>query len=137
MNNEYLEALERLKENSYYINDKNLQEDYITIKQALQRLEAIDNAEPSEALEDFKIIKFKTINAGYNYGYKVWDKIEQALLKAQEQEKILSIFKEKADVSSLEMANNVNEFNEMTLHNKPYTQEEFELLKRWLDEYNN
>lgn len=47
-----------------------------------------------EALEDFKMIKFKTINAGYNYGYKVWDKIEQALLKAQEQEKENELLKE-------------------------------------------
>lgn len=61
--------------------------DYITVEKELERLEAIDNANPSEALEDFKLIKFKTINAGYNYGYKVWDKIEQVLLKAQEQEK--------------------------------------------------
>ena len=51
-----------------------------TIEQGLTRLEQIDNANPSEALEDFKIIKFKTINAGYDYGYEVWDKIEQALI---------------------------------------------------------
>lgn len=47
-----------------------------------------------EALEDFKMIKFKTINAGYDYGYKVWDKIEQVLLKAQEQEKENQVLKE-------------------------------------------
>ena len=35
-------------------------------------------------LEDFKIIKMKTINAGYNYGFKVWDEIEQALLELKQ-----------------------------------------------------
>ena len=35
-------------------------------------------------LEDFKVIKFKTINAGYDYGFKVWDDIEQALLELKQ-----------------------------------------------------
>jgi len=38
----------------------------------------------SKVLEDFKIVKFKTINAGYDYGYKVWDEIEQELIKVEE-----------------------------------------------------
>ena len=39
--------------------------------------------------------------------------------------------KKKSDLSPLEMANDVNEFNDMTLNNKPYTEEEFNLLKEY------
>lgn len=151
MSKEYLEALERLYcsgnlQLNYVLSDKHKQ-DYETVEQALQRLESIDNAKPSEALEDFKIIKFKTINAGYNYGYEVWDKIERALIKAQEQEKenaelkkILSIIKEKRiDIESFYITFIEDEFD-YNHYEKYYgtygleclTQEEFELLKRWL-----
>ena len=63
-------------------------------KQALQRLEAIDNANPSEALEEL----FKTTYFGSAEEYKKIDNcyntIKQALIKAQEQEKENKVLKE-------------------------------------------
>ena len=53
-------------------------------KQALQRLESIDNANPSEALECLMYLKAEFRN--YPSAYEA---IKQALLKAQEQEKKL------------------------------------------------
>lgn len=38
----------------------------------------------SKALEEFKMIKFKTINAGYNYGYECWNIVEKALERLEE-----------------------------------------------------
>ena len=75
----------------------------LEIKQALQRLEAIDNANPSEALkcleeidDMFYLNKYRTTENGnheeyefYPHNTKEYDIIEQALLKAQEQEKKL------------------------------------------------
>ena len=76
---------------------------YELIKQALQRLEAIDNANPSEALEYLKknselfdeialenptTYKDGTVIEAYVYHCNSIG-IEQALLKAQEQEKVL------------------------------------------------
>lgn len=70
---------------------------YKVVKQALQRLESIDNAKPSEALELLKETKRRYFN--FEYGHtqqyidhwknliKTLDIIEQALLKSQEQEK--------------------------------------------------
>ena len=121
--------------------------------------EAIDNAKPSEALEcvddiyrNAVFVKKEVELKSFTTHHKLFGEspetsktiseqcttIKQALLKAQEQEKenaelkrVLSVIKEKSDLSALEMANDVNEFNEMTFHKKPYTQEEFELLKRY------
>ena len=58
MSKEYLEALEEIRDFRYG-KDKLLvcqTEMYKTIKQALQRLEAIENAKPSEALEELDYI---------------------------------------------------------------------------------
>ena len=70
------------------------------VKQALQRLESIDNAEPSEALKCLEHIKKDDFNMiittypplpAYNGVTKdeMFDKIEQALLKAEKDEKII------------------------------------------------
>ena len=70
------------------------------VKQALQRLEFIDNAEPSEALKCLEHIKKDDFNMiittypplpAYNGVTKdeMFDKIEQALLKAEKDEKII------------------------------------------------
>lgn len=90
-----LEALDR---NMVVIREK----DYAIIEKALQRLEAIDNSNPSEALECLEeIYNWIYCNCGgttYEDDVKL-DKIrkivEQALIKAQEQEKALEILKEK------------------------------------------
>jgi len=104
------------------------------IRNALQRLESIDNANPSEALkwlEKYKLtILFNTTI------------VENALLKAQEQEKILSIIKEKnVDVLAIKESKTLEEYNRNAWEVEHYgkyrgyklqlTQEEFDLLKKW------
>ena len=178
MSKEYLEALERLYKCN--VDDYTLgyqRRDYKLLQETLQRLEAIDNANPSEALECLKEIHSFIVSSRIN-GEKFEQKLQelatinQALLKAQEQDfnynkivipffdelakllgindtdemldkikeqekenaelkRVLSVIKEKSDLSALEMADDVNEFNEMTFHKKPYTQEEFDLVKRY------
>ena len=214
MSKEYLEALER----GIIEFEKNLEDDpnnewlkrtIAGMKKCYQRLEAIDNANPSEALiylDQFMNEMTRCLENpkqyAKNYNKEIFWKykntfettIKQALLKAQEQEKViielceycgmdnlypydnleeikitfkdtfdnyqlqritslgrlnkldklenenaelkrvLEIIKEKSDLSALEMANDVNEFNEMTFNKEPYTQEEFDLLKRWLED---
>lgn len=70
---------------------------------------------------------------------KCFDTIEKALIKAQEQEKALSIIKEKeVDVKLLKLSTNWLDYYTRVKHktgkNTELTQEEFELLKRWLNE---
>ena len=60
--------------------------------------------------------------------------IKQALLKAQEMEKILKIIKEKkVNILLLELTENVEEYNERIVPNGKLTEEEFDLLKRWVE----
>lgn len=108
------EALDRL----YECNDDDYtlgyqQHDYKLLQEALQRLEAIDNAKPSEALvyvEDLRIENDALIDLKDTTGYdadtqriyvgRLKDKekeintIKQALLKSQEQEKENELLKE-------------------------------------------
>lgn len=116
----------------------------------LSRLYEIDNAKPSEALECLEHIKKDDFNMiittypplpAYNGVTKdeMFNKIQQALLKAQEQEKILSIIKEKdVDVKLLKLSTNWLDYYTRVKHktgkNTELTEEEFELLKRWLNE---
>ncbi|MBR3208811.1 MAG: hypothetical protein IKF82_00940 [Bacilli bacterium] len=74
------------------------------IKQALQRLESIDNANPSEALECLKLLgDFEWHNKLFKEAFPdLFNTIEQYILKTQEQEKekaeykkMLKIIKEK------------------------------------------
>ena len=100
------------------------------IESALQRLDAIDNANPSEALEKLLDGYSKGI-AGRSY----YDAIKQALLKAQEQEKVLDIIKEKnVDIGLVINCDSVEEYNDnLTLLaiSQYLIQEEFKLLKRY------
>lgn len=107
MENKELEALEKVNNvlESVYEYEKKTgknaivhisKEPLIEIQQALQRLKAIDNAIPSEALKLLKETKRRYFN--FEYGHtqqyidhwknliKTLDVVEQALLKAQEQE---------------------------------------------------
>lgn len=119
------------------------------IKKALQRLEQIDNSDIGEALQKLKenAEMFDEIAKENNHSYKdntVIEalmyhsnnfSIEQALIKAQEQEKVLDIIKKK-DVKThlIKRYNNVNNYNECMFFGSTYlTQEEFELLKRYLE----
>ena len=88
-----LEAFKKVKNNS----SKEVVEAFDIIEKGLQRLEAIDNAKPSEALNGLeyicKILNEKRIDIKWLFKGD-YDTIKQALLKAQEQEKVLNIIKE-------------------------------------------
>ncbi len=144
MSKEYLEALKELCEFVNYCDEAN--EDVGVIEEALQRLESIDNSNPSEALEDLENmvdtflvenknkIEFNKVN---NYDCELLEErrkdlesYKQALLKAQEQAKVLEIIKKKnVNITSLK-AYDLEEYN-MVYENK-LTQEEFDLLKEIL-----
>ena len=116
------------------------------LQQSLQRLESIDNANPSEVLralenlgthgieyrEPFELGFTKSMPFKSTKEFKI---IKQALIKAQENEKVLEILKKKEiDTFMLMLCDNVEQYNS-GLKNKPnrqLTQEEFDLLKRWL-----
>ena len=154
------------------------------IEQALERLESIDNANPSEALKGLDTIKnhlfgrFKIEDYSEDfikdYEEMFFEPIKQALLKAQEQEKVLDdklifkngslmsgfeykgkpivampleqyddfmkqekvleIIKEKnVDFDTLTDSEALDDYNsKMNWSYRRLTQEEFDLLKRWL-----
>ena len=112
MSKEYLEAYFKI-DNTICLNSQNIkfgidEDDHIdcqnidevvncleTIKEALERLESIDNAEPSEALEcSLKLYKMVE-SAGNGKGFslnKAWEyhnTIKEALLKAKEPKQYL------------------------------------------------
>ena len=96
-----LEALERIKNKFIDFFHEDVP-DFDIIEEALQRLESIDNAKPSRALEylenlgthrieyieGFELGYTKTMPFKSTYDYKT---IQYALLKAQEQEKVLDV----------------------------------------------
>lgn len=117
-----------------------------TIKQALKRLEAIDNSNPSKALKGLKHIKKYYVPepctaTTYNY----LEIIEQSLLKTQEQEKVLEIvFEKRIDLESfyatfIENDYDYNYYEEMygTYGKYKLTEEEFNLLKRYFENGRN
>ena len=77
--------------------------DYVDklIEPIKQRLEAIDNAKPSEALKclesmkDTDIYINRNVEPLFEFYKEELNTIKQALIQAQEQEKVLSIIKEK------------------------------------------
>ena len=156
MSKEYLEALETLKDMLIGNGCNNSINDYVDnlilpINQALQRLESIDNANPSEALEGLKkneelfdeiakenptTYKDGTVIEAYLFMINTI-KIEQALQKAREQEKVLEIILEKnVNLEVLSISNDVNIYNKVitrySVWYKELTKEEFELLKKTL-----
>lgn len=88
MSKEYFESLERLAmPDELHIKECKklgigLTEDYDVVEQALQRLESIDNANPSEALECLESVYYGS--QGYGDIKKHYEIVKQALLKAQE-----------------------------------------------------
>lgn len=160
-----LEALENLTEISIVL-DKQMRagtelnfslknsNDYKIIKSALQRLEAIDNVNASEALGRLIILASelgtsKDMKFAENRFPKMIITIQQALQKAQEQEKVLEIIKKKrVDLPYLrccfEDNQSVERYNEYignkTMdydHEKELSEEEFDLLKRYCNEQDN
>lgn len=80
---------------------EDMEKAYKVIKEALQRLEQIDNSNPSEALEIVdKIVNYILLDEEYGFIddeekqaiIRDRDTIKQALIKAQEQEKTLENF---------------------------------------------
>lgn len=131
----------------------------------IQRLEAIDNAKPSEALGTLDGL-YSNVTEEINWHWKGYARcneevhkydddfkcIKQALIKSQEQEKVLSIIKEKHisvwrfrnivfGYEQKQNGNNVNDTYEYYTHCFGYyhegfefellTEEEFELLKQY------
>jgi len=138
MNKEFV-ALERIKNKFIDFFHEDVP-DFDIIEDALQRLEAIENASPNEALKGLKHIKKYYVPepctaTTYNY----LEIIEQSLLKAQENEKVLEIvFEKRIDlerfyVTFIENDYDYNYYEEMygTYGKYKLTEKEFELLKRY------
>ena len=133
------------------------------IEPALQRLEAIDNAKPNEALECLKrldiTIRYSTIDdEGHslkeprkmiNSFDEEFTTIKKALIKAQEQEKVIKIvFEKRVDIPYLyelfecikqgkdTIESALKQYNDSVkngVNAHQLTQEEFDLLKRYFD----
>ena len=68
-----------------------------------------------------------------NEGLEIVYSIKQELIKSQEMEKTLKIvFEKKVNILLLELAENVDEYNERIVPNGKLTQEDFDLLKEIL-----
>ena len=104
----------------------------------LKELQAIKEAKPSEALESLE--KVKGYRTGGIISFEVfleeteeYNTLKQALLKAQEQEKVLNIItKKNIDIFELKISKKVEEYNAVV--KRPFdtlTQEEFKLLKEY------
>ena len=119
----------------------------LEIKQCLKRLEAIDNAEPSEALNGLeficKILNEKRIDVKWLFK-KDYNTIKQALLQAQKDRKALEIIKEKNVACDLFWNDFVDNgfgyhyylekwYKFQSTDNKKLTEEEFNLLKEVLE----
>ena len=132
-----LEALKDLCEFVNYCDEAN--EAVGIIEKALQRLEAIDNANSSEALYCLKTIKGEQQKYSLPYDEEI-KIIKQALTKAQEQEKVLKILFEKdVDIWNIKLYDDYEDYckgKEKYLLRKDLwlTQEEFDLLKRWVED---
>ena len=113
-----------------------------TVEETLKRLEAIDNAEPSEALNDLeficKILNEKRIDVKWLFK-KDYNTIKNALLKAQKDRKALEIIKEKNVACDLLTNPDVMDYKKYNSHCDKYdfivplTEEEFNLLKEVLE----
>ena len=127
------------------------QKHFDLILSKLKELQAIKESKPSEAMRcleelgEFETddingedIKLKDDNDLKNY----YNTIKQALLKSQEQEKVLGIiFEKNVDIIMIRMSETLDKYNQMiykdNFNRKELTQEEFDLLKRYCDEQNN
>ena len=146
MTKEYLEALKFIFDEALFSEFKNethtkVRECHSVVYEALKRLEAIDNTNPSEALEI--LLKAKQERLIF-YGRLLdndkifFETLEPALLKLQEQEKALSIiFEKNVNMPDLEVAihnNSLRLYNGSIPDKFKYlrlTKEEFELLKKY------
>ena len=156
MSKEYLKALENMKNGADdWYRSYEMYEDYPVVKSALQRLEAIENTKPSEALkyvngkiadleDDLQhytmVEKDKCREFFISEDLKQFTNIKQVLLKAQEQEKVLKImFEKRIDlecfyITFIEDNYDYNYYEKMygTYGKYKLTEEEFNLLKEML-----
>ena len=117
------------------------------LKQVLDYLKAIEKSKPSEALEC--LLRFKNFftdrarkepdNPFNDKWLENIDIIKQALIKSQEQEKVLEIlFEKNVDIIMIRMSETLDKYNRMiykdNFNRKELTQEEFDLLKRYCNE---
>ena len=145
MSKEYLEALNIIKFNPDDVDGLQYLEAFKVVEKALQRLEAIDNAKPSEALKELEQdIKDRVILAE-DKQLKLCAVIKQDLLKSQENKKALKIIFEK-DVNIKALKHYLATYDSslaLKLYNsnvnkdEKLTEEEFELLKRYFDRKEN
>ena len=129
------EALESLKEisNNYTFQDKTIgfcyEKELDIIKQALLKLDFLEDAMdlPTNCFSIFKNRNDDEVVVMRKEKYEEYE----------EQKKILKIVFEKiVNIIILELATNVNEYNERMLANSlMLTEEEFNLLKRYCDMY--
>ena len=146
---ECLEALEKDIKDRIILAENRQLKLCAVIQQAILELQSIKEAEPSEALKCLEHIKKDDFNMlittyppqpAYNGITKgeMFDKIEQALLKARKEHKALEIIKEKGcDISWLKYCikeNLIVEAYNSGYHeyDKKLTEEQFNLLKEVL-----
>ena len=146
-----LEALNKIQHDFGQLKGQELVNCYETIFKGLKRLEAIDNASPSEALEELEKIKnrYDMLEIKYVFGNPEekpipllnFNTIKQALLKAQEQEKVLKIIKKKkVNIDLLYASSIVEQYNDELVRvygmwfvkDRQLTKDEFDALKRVL-----
>ena len=111
------------------------------IKQALQRLEAIDNAEPSEALEKLGDISYLVLNEIDDLKNKeLWKSyfgtIKQALIQKTKKEQAWDIVvKKNVDVGLIKKLGSAGQYNSHKWDWMPnLTEEEFNTLKESVGE---
>ena len=131
--------------NNDYDSDERYKLAVNNVEDGLKRLEAIDNANTTEALEWLKqqAIAFEHSELAIEVANENYASIKQALLKAQEQEKVLSIiFEKNVDIYNLKTCISLEHYNSEIRRknqNNTYsyeiwyelTQEEFESVKRY------
>ena len=135
MNKEYLEAFDRIALHTEYDNDGsydcvNFEDDCKLVDDALERLEEIDNANPSTALELVYLIED---HFAYTVPYEDWIKdIEKYILKAQKEHRALEIIKGKeVNMQVFNQCEDAETYNKVYIKQKDrqLTGEEFETLK--------
>lgn len=108
------------------------------VNQALQRLEAIDNAKPSEVLGKVAILAAelgtsKDMKFAETRFPRMLITIQQALLKSQEQEKVLEIIFEKNVMIEAILALNLHDYNDLVSTDEQLTPEESNIIKRYAE----
>ena len=139
MSKEYLGAFGRITSHTEYDNDGSydclqFEDDCKLVDDALERLEQIDKADPSVALELVGYLKDHHLNAIPYYDWL--NDIEKYILKAQIEHKTLKTIKEKCvDVFRISYYIRTNRISELEWYkeDRNLTDEELELLKEVLE----